>query len=349
MLGCLGSALVVFALGGDAEPRYRIETADAKRIEAVLSYDFRTPKLSAAEWIIVAAKAPELPRQVKVTTTLTPSGVAGKELSPLHRPIMTARVPAKGSAKEKGLVVRVTYQATLRSRKLVPLGQTEKAPAVAPLTDTERRNYLAPSKTINFKEKSFQKWLDEHALRRAKGEADIAFARRVFLHIQKSFTYLFPTGHDGKASSVVRAGCGDCGSMSVVFASALRANGVPARTLVGRWAESVKPGAKIGEEPYYQTHVKAEFYADHVGWVPVDPTQALGDATAASLRFFGNDPGDFLVQNVDFDLLLDSGHFGKEHLDHLQGVAKWATGTGSFDGEQKRESWQVQTLTGKSR
>jgi transglutaminase-like putative cysteine protease len=322
---------------------------DAKRIEAVLTYDFRTPKLSAAEWIVVAAKAPELPRQVKVTTTLTPPGVAGKELSPLHRPIITARVPAKGTAKEKGIVVRVTYQATLRSRKLVPLRPTEQPPAVAPLTDTERRNYLAPSKTINFKDKPFQKWLDEHALRRAKGETDIAFARRVFLHIQKSFTYKFPTGHDGTASAVVRAGCGDCGSMSVVFASALRASGIPARTLVGRWADSVKPGDKIGAEPYYQTHVKAEFFAEQVGWVPVDPTQALGDASPASLRYFGNDPGDFLVQNVDFDLLLDSVHFGKEHIDHLQGVVRWATGSGSWDGKTTREDWQVRTLTGKAR
>jgi len=34
--------------------------------------------------------------------------------------------------------------------------------------------------------------------------------------------------------------------MAVLFVTALRAQGIPARTLAGRWAKSAKPDDKIG-------------------------------------------------------------------------------------------------------
>jgi transglutaminase-like putative cysteine protease len=337
-------AVLSMALIEDPAPAYRLEVRDARRVEAVQTFDIHTPHLTAVEWIIVAAQAPELPGQTGVRTALEPAGVARAELSPLHRPVLTARIRTRGTARAQGLTVCVTYHATLRARRLVPLVPGEEAPAVAPLPAEPRRLFLASSTTIDFRSADFQHWLDERGLRRREGETDIAFARRVFLAVREHFIYRWPAGHDGKASTVCRAGQGDCGSLTVLFVAALRANGVPARLLVGHWAESQKPGPRPGDPPSPPTHVKTEFYADGVGWVPVDPSVALDAPAAAALAFFGSDRGNFLVQHVDYDLILDSIHFGRQPLAHLQGVARWATGSGSWDGAQVREDWQVRVV-----
>ena len=48
----------------------------------------------------------------------------------------------------------------------------------------------------------------------------------------------------------------------------------------------------MGSVRYFQEHIKAEFYAQGVGWVPVDLSSAvLHDTSDAKLRYFGNDAG----------------------------------------------------------
>jgi hypothetical protein len=49
----------------------------------------------------------------------------------------------------------------------------------------------------------------------------------------------------------------------VVYVSALRANGIPARTLVGRWARSAEGTGQLDGQAWYQTHVKTEFFVSH--------------------------------------------------------------------------------------
>jgi hypothetical protein len=342
LFSLLLSSTVLAGPGAGSAPAYKLEIRDARRIEAVLSFEVRPRALTATEWIIVAGRAPELPGQAHVSTRLEPLGVTATELSPQHRPIVTARIPAAGTARERGLNVRVTYRATLRSRQLVPLDPGEPAPSVSRLPAEERRGALAATATIDFRSKTFQSWLDARGLRRAEGEEDVAFARRVFLAVKDGFRYQWPPDHDGKASTVCRVGRGDCACLSVLFVAALRANGVPARALVGRWAQSIKPGARPGDAP--QTHVKGEFFADGIGWVPADPTAALNDRSPTGLQFFGCDRGDFLVQNIDFDLVVNTVHFGRKTVRHLQGVAHWVTGAGPWEGLDTREDWRVRTL-----
>ena len=342
MLALLLSLAMHAPSGEGNPPAYKLEVREARRIEAVQTFDIRTYTMSAAEWVLVVARAPELPCQIHMSTRLEPAGATSSEQSPLHRPILTARVPARGSAREKGLTVHVTYRGTLQSRRLVPLTPDEPAPAVPPLAADERRIFAAASRTIDFRSKIFQTWLDENGLRPSGGERDIDFARRAFLAVKNGFRYQWPPDHDGKASSVCRAGRGDCASLCVVFVAALRASGVPARALVGHWARSLRPDHRNGEAP--ETHVKAEFFAEGIGWVPVDPTAAQNDRSPAGLSFFGNDPGDFLVQHVDYDLLVNTIHFGQQPVRHLQGIARWAFGAGSWDGLDARENWKVRTL-----
>jgi transglutaminase-like putative cysteine protease len=150
---------------------------------------------------------------------------------------------------------------------------------------------------------------------------------------------------DRHASQVCQAGRSDCGGLCLLFCSILRSQGVPARCLVGRWATSAKPGAKAGAATFFQQHVKAEFYVEHVGWVPLDCSSAiLHDKSPEGLRFFGHDPGDFLVLHLDPELEVDTLHFGRKKLNWLQGVDYWVTGDGTLEGCTKKEDWVVEAL-----
>src|SRR5262249_38411886 len=156
--------------------------------------------------------------------------------------------------------------ATLWSRRLVRLrpGERKKASPPLLLDPVERRLALAQGRQFDFGAEAFRRWLDGHALRRNAGEGEVDFARRVFLAIKESFTYAFSPRMDRHASRLCAAGESDCGGMSVVFVSALRARGIPARVLVGRWAQS--SATQLNGKVFDQQHVKAEFYAEGVGW-----------------------------------------------------------------------------------
>jgi transglutaminase-like putative cysteine protease len=144
-------------------------------------------------------------------------------------------------------------------------------------------------------------------------------------------------------------GKSDCGGLSVLFATVLRSQGVPTRTLVGRWANSAKANDKVGEIEYFQEHVKAEFFANGVGWVPVDVSAAVvHDKTPAKLGYFGIDRGDFLTMHFDSDLAVDTLHFGVRTINLLQGVCYWARGAGTFKDAVQRENWEVEVLPQRS-
>jgi len=327
-------------------PAYVLETADPRRVEAVLTYTVRCDGVRAREWIVFAAQAPELPGQTKVESRLEPGGTSAKELSPLKRPVLTARVPARQKDLESALPIRVTYVATLRSRKLKPLAGGTDPPKVEAPGDREREAALAARGEIDSKSEAVQAWLRERKLRREQDESDVDFARRVFLDLRANFRYEYKPGADAHASAVCRAGRSDCGGLSGLFVAALRANGVPARTLYGRWARSAEAGAKLGEVPYYQAHVKAEFYADGVGWVPADVASGiLHDRSKEGLSYFGNDPGDFLTFHVDPDLDLDARAFGRQQATCLQVPAHWVVGTGKLEETTPKEGWEVKKLT----
>jgi len=62
----------------------------------------------------------------------------------------------------------------------------------------------------------------------------------------------------------VLVGWSDCGGLATLYVSILRANGIPARCLTGR---SIDPNTP---------HVKMDFYAEGVGWVPGIPPSPSG-------------------------------------------------------------------------
>src|SRR5216683_5005450 len=340
MMSLLAASL---AVGAEPTPQYTLKFAETRRIEAVLTYEITMPKLAAQEWIVYAAKAPELSGQIQPSATMEPGGKASVELSPERRPVMMARVSAQNGRTHE-IILHVKYQATLRSRELTPIKAGRAAPAVASLLEKARQAALELGGEFDWKTEPVQKWIRDHRLERKKDESDIDFARRVFVAIKRNFTYEFKSEMNRHASAVCKAGKSDCGGLSQFLVTILRGNEIPARTLVGRWAQSSKTKELVGDLPYYQTHVKAEFFAAGIGWVPVDIATGLLDEKGDGLRCFGDDPGDFLVMHVNPKMRLDSIHFGKQDVDCLQGPAYWVMGRGGLEPTVTHEQWEVRTL-----
>jgi transglutaminase-like putative cysteine protease len=318
---------------GGGFPPVVLAAAPAQRIAATLTLDVKAPNLTADEWVVYAPAAPELSGQVRTASVLAPGGKEFAELSPLARPVLGARLPVTDLKDQQRLTVQAGYQATLVARRLVPLVPGMRLPPVAPLPPAERLRALVSGDLMDYEARPFQKWLDAEGLRARPGEGELAFAHRVYLAIRAHFQYQYPA-LTRQASGVCLAGRSDCGGIAVLFVSALRANGVPARALAGWWVDG-RTGTPSG------AHVKAEFYALGVGWVPADPCSGmLFDRTPAGLQFFGNDPGDFLTVHVDTDLVLDSIHFGKQPAEFLQTPIFWVSGSGTLDGLTTQSAWQ---------
>lgn len=318
-----------------------LDVKEGKRVTGVLSYDVICPKLRAKTWVLFAAQAPELPGQVNVLSRLSHKTSVAKDLNGLPRSLLVAQVPATPATSSR-LQLRLTYEATLRSRYLRPLRPGETKGPVEGLSPADRKWWLASHGDIDLTSAPFRKWMADQELARRPKESDVAFARRTFQAIRNGFTYEFRDNMNRRTGAVCQAKKSDCGGLGMLFTAVMRVNKVPARTLWGRWALSTKTGEKLGDVDYHQWHVKAEFYADGVGWVPVDLSSGiLHDRSRAGLRYFGRDDGDFITFHVDPDLRVNAFHFGKQTIGNLQTPAFWVTGSGTVEPRTGKELWLV--------
>lgn len=331
--------------GATAAPKWHVEVKESQRVQATLNYRVHCEKLQAKEWIVFAGHPPELWGQTKMTTRLGRQGQPVKELSDWQRIVEMERVLASTAALHQELPVVVVYEGTLRSRHLKPLEPGQKPPQVGTLADPVLAHCLASSSDFDYDSAAAKKWIADHKLHRHKGESEIDYARRVFRQIKANFTYVYRPDLDRHASAVCQAGHSDCGGLSALFVATMRASGIPSRALYGRWARSSKPGAKLNETPYYQWHVKSEFFAQGVGWVPVDLSSGiLHDKTQEGLAYFGHDRGDFITMHVDADLVLDTDKFGEKRAHSLQTPMFWVTGSGPVEPKKVTQEWQVKTF-----
>ena len=262
-------------------------------------------------------------------TTFRPDGEIVKEGSVLKRPFYRARIDA--GTKEQQAVL--TIEATLCSRRLRPLAAGQEGPRVPGLPPEEVQWYTRSSRTLDTDSKVLNAWVERSDLKRKDGESDLAYARRVFVYIKHHLGYQFPT-QNHSASAVCAAGKSDCGGLAGLFAATLRGAGVPARLIAGRWAESQQ-----GDD--LKIHARAEFFAQGIGWVPVDLSQAVEDRAGDDFRFFGNDPGDFIVMTLDVDFALDPLGLGGRNLSVVQGISRWGQGGGGYRGSRSEGEWTV--------
>jgi hypothetical protein len=312
------------------KPSYVLVVTGAKRVHDELTFAFTGPKLRADDWDVFVPQLPELAGQTAVRSTLVPGGKRGHDLNALGRPLLSARVRVQGPKWRQGLTVRVEYEATLLERHLEPRKPETPAPAaVVSPGPKERKLALASGHQFDFTAPAFQGWLDGRSLRRAPEEGEVDFARRVFVAMKERFQ---PGARADKlASRLCKEDKADDGGLAIVFVSALRASGVPARVLSGRWVFPTEPGTSANAAD--EAHVKAEFFADGVGWVPADIGSAVLLAKSGDgLEYFGKDEADFLTMHLDTDIELDTTYFGRKTMQWLQAPSFWVYGSGSLDG-----------------
>lgn len=306
------------------------------------TYTFRTdaPSLQAHEWLLFLPSPVDHPAQRIVQTKTTPDAETVHDLSARRQPLLRWRTLAgKDGAEASSMEWKLEIRAGLFSRRLA---EGKGAKSVAGLSESERLLSLRPTREFDYRADAVEAFAKNHELARKKDEGEVDFGRRVFQAVVRNHTYHYVGDQDRRASAVLRAGKSDCGGLAIVFASLMRAQGIPARTIAGRWATSAKEGETVGSVVYFQEHVKGEFWADGLGWVPVDLSSGvLHDKTEEKLRYFGNDPGDFLVFHLDTGITFDSVHFGEHTYSHMQRPSYWATGRGNFDGSSTAETWTV--------
>lgn len=349
MRGLIVPLLVLLAPTAAAAqtPTHRIEIADHQSVQAGIGYEVRSRDFAVTRWMVYIAEPPELPSQTKVKAVCEPEGKSITEKSPLARKVRLFDIPLANPTAGAKLVLKQDITAMLRSRKLVPFEEGDKAPAVPALTATERKYYTGATKRYDFDKQEFKAWLLGKRLIRDKKDAPIDYAARILEVIRADYAYRFDPVEEKRASVTCTRNATDCGGMTILFVSAMRAHDIPARTLVGRLAKPRREGSMPGELAYDQPHVRAEFHVPGIGWIPVDPTYANRDTSEPVTAFVGRDPGDLLVLHVDLDLrlpLLDK----EQTADLLQlEPAYWAYGRGKPDAFTGPSRWELKATPAK--
>ncbi|MCG8651869.1 MAG: transglutaminase domain-containing protein, partial [Pirellulales bacterium] len=192
-----------------------------------------------------------------------------------------------------------------------------------------RERFLRADDFFDYQSSAFQQWKDQSGLSATSDQTEMEFARRVFDKIATDYRYSYDFKQDRAASSVCQSRATDCGGLSILFATVLRSEGIPARTLVGHFAESLSKEMGGREEPQGSRHVIAEFFADGIGWVPVDLASAiLSISPRRGKEHFGNQIKPFVTLHFDHQIGFDSQVWGEKTENFFQFPRLWFRGKG---------------------
>lgn len=311
-------------------PAMRIELGEPVLVDVKLHLDVVAPKVQAQRWQFVVAGPAPCDGQRVLSATLSPNGKRGEDRSPWRRPLLLGEIAGAGG-HETAADATFTTRLELRRRALTD-GAPTRAPE--PLNAAVRTTALAATPLIDWDSEAFQKRLDADGLRPKAGEHTLAFARRILRHV-RGLRYAYDTTMDRHASRIVADGAGDCGGLCVLTVATLRAAGIPARILAGRWAKSTKPDERLEGVLYRQWHVKMEFHLDGIGWVPADASIDLERPD----DWFGRQEADFITFHLDPEVR-PLTIFGERQLEWAQNIAFWVRGE-ALDGMTTTETWTV--------
>ena len=218
LIAAVCSAVAVIGLsspatGAAAEPEYAVVREKIKTIKAVDSFKINAPDFAANVWVLIAAQPPELASQSDTSAHLMPGGKPIKDLTAHNRPLLRSQIPVTTASLEHALGGRAEYRATLYRRDLVRREPDKTYPPAEKLSKTERTASLAETPSLDFSAEVFQHWLNDKELRKKPDEADLDFARRVFLAITHAYGYQYSETMDRHASVLCRQDKADCGGM----------------------------------------------------------------------------------------------------------------------------------------
>ena len=127
-------------------------------------------------------------------------------------------------------------------------------------------------------------------------ENPIKRARRIYDYVIDSVSYESQGGVLQGAKYCYENKEGECGDSSALFIAMCRAAGIPARPVVGFWADPA----------YGSAHVWAEFYVQDIGWIPVDPTIGLQSKEKREY-YFGNMDNKRLIMSKAYNIQFEDG------------------------------------------
>lgn len=113
-------------------------------------------------------------------------------------------------------------------------------------------------------------------------EEIIPYARLCYEYVAANFKYLNPYTGLHPLATLLANGGGDCGNLTSIYVSLLRAQGIPSRHIV-----TLRPNGSY--------HVWADFYLEKYGWIPVDVNMKLDYPEG---NYFGYCKGDGIVMSI---------------------------------------------------
>ena len=316
---------------------FHLEYGPPKNVVAHIAFVQHYPRFAIERVAVALAKPPLMPgrQNLRVEYHIAGLSVARPseqvEASPLMRTVYCSQFSLRRPVHD--LTIQISYTGTLQTIRLAP---GRPLTPVLPLEPAMRTVCLATDRELNFKDATFQAYLDRESARFQPGDKPLDFAYKCYRYITQRFTY--GDGPPHLLTNLAREPKTDCGGVSQFFVGLCRANGIPARLLVGRWAISGKDDA-----PMDQCHCMAEFWVDGIGWIPVDATSGLGKPEADGLDFFGKFNGNLLVFHYGIDLPI-SERDGKHSEAVVQGPATYmytSQGGQSFNGATSGGTWRV--------
>jgi transglutaminase-like putative cysteine protease len=243
-----------------------------------------------------------------------------------------------GNAEKVEIVHEPTYRAALVAAAFRP-GETQPMLEVVSRFATRERNVeLKPGAGMQATREELALYLKPTELMPTDGivkktadeitrgaRTDVQKARAIYeWTVENTFRDAKTRGcgvGDIKAMLENNAMGGKCADLNALFVGLCRAAGVPARDVYGvRVVESPRGYRSMGRlgDITKAQHCRAEFYAQGIGWVPVDPadvrkvvleerpglTLADGEVKAMRSFLFGNWEGNWLAYNYAHDVRL---------------------------------------------
>lgn len=135
----------------------------------------------------------------------------------------------------------------------------------------------------------------------------LAYAEKCYEYVASHYKYLNPNTGIHPLETLLSWGGGDCGNLSTIYISLLRAKGIPARHVVA-----------VGANNNY--HVWAEFYIQGVGWVPVDVTYKNGNPNG---NYFGYYNYNMVIVQKGVAMTYPTTMLGTLNIDLLQTYYWW--------------------------
>jgi transglutaminase-like putative cysteine protease len=154
-------------------------------------------------------------------------------------------------------------------------------------------------------------WVTAHAATLKNRYPDpLDRARAIYDLVLDHLDYKLIDGFGG-SKYAIKNKHGECGDYSALFCALCRKAGIPARPVVGYWANARS-----------EAHVWAEFYLQGTGWVPCDPSQ--GDLGNREANFSQLD-NQRVVLSEGFDLEI-APHYPNGRVSIFQVGAYWIKG-----------------------